>query len=44
MKEISHKQLKSKKYSWIGHILHRNCLLRHVLEGTLEARIEATGR
>jgi hypothetical protein len=29
---------------WIGHILRRNCLLKHVFEGKLEGRIEMTGR
>jgi hypothetical protein len=35
---------KRKKAIWIGHILSRNCLLKHVLEGKLEGRIEMTGR
>jgi hypothetical protein len=30
--------------NWIGHILRRNCLLKHVIEGKLEGRIEMTGR
>jgi hypothetical protein len=29
---------------WIGHILRRNCLLKHVIEGKLEGRIEMTER
>jgi hypothetical protein len=28
------------KANWIGHILRRNCLLKHVIEGKLEVRIE----
>jgi hypothetical protein len=32
------------KANWIGHILRRNCLLKHVTEGKLEGRIEMTGR
>jgi hypothetical protein len=36
--------IKSRKANWIGHILRRNCLLKHVIEGTLEGRIEMTGR
>jgi hypothetical protein len=32
------------KAKWIGHILRRNCLLKHVTEGKLEGRIEMTGR
>jgi hypothetical protein len=30
--------------NWIGHILRRKCLLKHVIEGKLEGRIEMTGR
>jgi hypothetical protein len=30
--------------NWIGHILRRNCLLKHVIEGQIEGRIEVTGR
>jgi hypothetical protein len=33
-----------KKANWIGHILRRNCLLKHVIEGKLEGRIEMSGR
>jgi hypothetical protein len=36
--------IKSRKANWIGHILRRNCLLKHVSEGKLERRIEMTGR
>jgi hypothetical protein len=25
--------IKRKKTKWIGHILRRNCLLKHVIEG-----------
>jgi hypothetical protein len=35
---------KRRKANWIGHILRRNCLLKHVIEGKLEGRIEMTGR
>jgi hypothetical protein len=28
-----------RKANWIGHILRRNCLLKHVIEGKLEGRI-----
>jgi hypothetical protein len=33
-----------RKANWIGHILCRNCLLKHVIEGKVEGRIEVTGR
>jgi hypothetical protein len=32
------------KAKWIGHILRRNCLLKHVIEGKIEGRIDVTGR
>jgi hypothetical protein len=35
--------IKRRKANWIGHILRRNCLLKHVIEGKLEGRIEVTG-
>jgi hypothetical protein len=33
-----------RKASVIVHILSSNCLLKHVFEGEIEGRIEATGR
>jgi hypothetical protein len=36
--------IKRIKANWIGHILRRNCLLKHAIEGKLEGRIEMTGR
>jgi hypothetical protein len=36
--------IRKRKTNWIGHILRRNCLLKHVLEGKIEGRIEVTGR
>jgi hypothetical protein len=36
--------IKRRKANWVGHILHRNCLLKHVIEGKLEGRIEMNGR
>jgi len=32
------------KANWIGHILHRNCLLQWVTEGKIQGGIEVTGR
>jgi len=40
---ILHK-IKRRKANWIGHILCRNCLLKHVIEGKVERKIEVTGR
>ena len=28
----------------IGHILHWNCLLKHVIEGKIEGRIQVMGK
>jgi hypothetical protein len=36
--------IKRRKANWIGHVLRRNCLLKHVIEVKLEGRIEMTGR
>jgi hypothetical protein len=36
--------IKRRKANCVGHILRRNCLLKHVIEGKLEERIELTGR
>jgi hypothetical protein len=35
---------KRRKSNWTGHILRRNCLLKHVTEGKIEGRIEVKGR
>jgi len=32
------------KANWIGHLLHRNCLLKHIIERSIEGRIEVTER
>jgi hypothetical protein len=36
--------IKRRKAKWIDHILRRNCLLKHVIEGMLEGGIEMAGR
>jgi hypothetical protein len=36
--------IKTRKANWIGHLLRRNCLLKHVIVGKIEGRIEMTGR
>jgi hypothetical protein len=30
------------KANWIGHIVRRNCFVKHVIEGKIEGRIEVT--
>jgi hypothetical protein len=42
-KNILHR-IYRRKANWIGHILRRNCLPKHVTEGKLEGRTEMTGR
>jgi len=36
--------IQRKKANWMGHILRRSCLLKHVIEGKIEGRIEVTER
>jgi hypothetical protein len=36
--------IKRRKANWTGHILRRNCLLKHVIEGKLEGRTGRRGR
>jgi hypothetical protein len=33
-----------RKAKWIGHVLHRNYLLKRVIEGKIEGSIEVSGR
>jgi hypothetical protein len=35
---------KRRKTNWLGHIVRRNCLLKHVIEGKIEGKIEVTRR
>jgi hypothetical protein len=37
-------EISKRKANWIGHILHRNCLLQQVMEGKIKGGIEVTGR
>jgi len=37
-------QIKSWKANWIGHILRRNYLLKHVIERNMQGRREVTER
>jgi hypothetical protein len=36
--------IKRKKADWTGHILRRNCLIKHVTEGKLEERSDEKTR
>ena len=37
-------EIRKRKANWIGHILHRNCLLKHVIEGKIKGEMEVTRR
>jgi hypothetical protein len=37
-------EISKRKANWIGHILHRNCLLQQVIEGKVKGGTEVTGR
>ena len=37
-------EISKRKANWIGHILRRNCLLQHVIEGEIKGQIEVTRR
>jgi hypothetical protein len=36
--------VKRMKAKWIGHIYHRNCLLKHLIKGKIKGTIEVTGK
>ena len=42
-RNIQH-EISKRKANWIGHILHRNCLLQRVIEGKIQGGIDVTGR
>ena len=37
-------EIRKRKANWIGHILHRNCLLKQVIEVKIKGKIEVTRR
>jgi hypothetical protein len=37
-------EIRKRKANWIGHILHRNCLLQQVFEGKIKGEMEVTRR
>jgi hypothetical protein len=37
-------EIKTWKPNWIGHRLRNNWVLKHVIEGNIEGRIEVMGR
>jgi len=42
-KNILH-EIRKRKANWIGHILHRNCLLKQVIAGKIKEEMEVTRR
>ena len=42
-KNVLH-EISKGKANWISHILHRNCLLKQVIEGKTKEEIEVRGR
>jgi hypothetical protein len=37
-------EISKQKTNWVGHIMHRNCLLQQVIEGKIKGGLEVTGR
>ena len=37
-------EIRKRKANWIGHILHRNCLLKQDIEGKIKGEMEVTRR
>ena len=37
-------EIRKRKANWIGHILHRHCLLQQVIEGKIKGGLDVTGR
>ena len=38
------REIRKRKANWIGHILHRNCLLKQVIEGKIKGEMDVTRR
>jgi hypothetical protein len=36
--------MKTRQPNWTGHILRRNCTVKHIIEGKIEEGIEVTAR
>ena len=37
-------EIRKRKAHWIGHILRRKCLLKHLIEGKIKGQIDVTRR
>ena len=38
------REIRKRKANWIGHILHRNCLLKQVIKGKIKGEMDVTRR
>ena len=38
------REIRKWKANWIGHILHRNCFLKQVIEGKIKGEMDVTRR
>jgi len=38
------REIGKRKANWIGHVLHRNCLLQRVIKGKIQGGLEVTRR
>ena len=38
------REIRKRKANWIGHILRRNCLLKHVIEEKIQGEMDVTRR
>jgi hypothetical protein len=36
--------IKERKSNWTGHVLRRNCLLKHIMQEKIKEKSEVTGR
>jgi len=37
-------EIRKRKANWVGHILHRNCFLKQVIEGKINGEMEVARR
>ena len=44
LQEEKEHKINRRKADWIGYIFRRNCLVKHVIAGKIEERIEVTVR
>ena len=37
-------EIRKRKANWIGHVLRRNCFVKHIIEGKIKGQIKVTRR